>query len=33
MMGYAYTSGLVDVARNIELRFGEDEEDEEYEEE
>ena len=32
MMGYAYTSGLVDVARNIELRFGDDEEDEEYEE-
>ena len=34
MMGYAYTSGLVDVARNIELRFGDDEEedDDEYEE-
>ena len=30
MLGYAYTSGLVDVARNIELRFGE---EEEYEEE
>jgi len=31
MMGYAYTSGLVDVVRNIELRFGDD--DEEYEDE
>jgi len=32
MMGYAYTSGLVDVVRNIEIRIGE-EEEEEYDEE
>jgi len=36
MLGYAYTSGLVDVVRNIEIRIGEEDdeyEDEEYEEE
>jgi len=34
MMGYAYTSGLVDVVRNIEIRFSDQEyEDEEEEEE
>jgi len=32
MLGYAYTSGLVDVVRNIEIRIGDDEEDE-YEDE
>jgi len=32
MLGYAYTSGLVDVVRNVEIRWGEDD-DEEYEEE
>jgi len=31
MMGYAYTSGLIDVVRNIEIRIGDDH-DEEYEE-
>ena len=25
MVGYAYTSGLIDVVRNIEIRIGEDE--------
>lgn len=34
MLGYAYTSGLVDVVRNIEIRIGDDEdEDDEYEDE
>ena len=31
MLGYAYASGLVDVVRNIEIRIGDDEEDEEEE--
>ena len=33
MMGYAYTSGLVDVVRNIEIRLYDDEEYDEEEEE
>jgi len=32
MLGYAYTSGLVDIVRNVEIRWGE-EDDEEYDEE
>lgn len=29
MLGYAYTSGLVDVVRNVEIRWGDEEEEEE----
>ena len=31
MAGYAYTSGLLDVVRNIEIRIGDREEEEEKE--